>query len=133
MRRSVSELEKEVEARLRQEEFPYWVREFCFLPGRRWRFDFAWPESRVALECEGGIWIQGRHTHPIGFEKDVEKYNEAAFLGWVVIRVTKGMLKQAEFWQKLKGLLQERAGCGRIPLGKQGVLLYEVEDNRRGG
>lgn len=56
--------------------------------GRAWRFDFAWPQYRLAVECEGGTWSGGRHTRGDGFEKDTEKYSEAAIQGWLVIRVT---------------------------------------------
>ena len=61
--------------------------------GRKWRFDFAWPDKMVALEVEGGTWTDGRHTRGSGFEKDCEKYNAAALLGWRVFRVTSGMIK----------------------------------------
>ena len=60
---------------------------------RRWRFDFAWPEQKVAVECEGGIWVRGRHTRGKGFEADCEKYNRATADGWRVFRCTAGMLK----------------------------------------
>lgn len=68
------------------------VCEYKFHPTRRWRFDFAYPKSMIALEVEGGTWIGGRHIHPIGFEKDCEKYNMAASMGWKVYRVTPKML-----------------------------------------
>lgn len=38
--------------------------EHRFHESRRWRFDYAWPEHRVALEVEGGVWTRGRHTRP---------------------------------------------------------------------
>ncbi len=62
--------------------------EFHFHPVRKWRFDFAWPEQKVALEVEGGVFIQGRHSRGSGMKKDMEKYNAAALLGWRVFRVT---------------------------------------------
>lgn len=68
------------------------VREYKFCDGRAWRFDFAWPERLVAIEIEGGIWRNGRHTRGSGFEKDCEKYNAAAIEGWKVLRITKSML-----------------------------------------
>lgn len=61
--------------------------EYRFCDARKWRFDFAWPESRIALEVEGGVWTGGRHTRGSGFIKDMEKYNIAAMLGWRVLRV----------------------------------------------
>lgn len=62
------------------------VREYRFHPTRKWRFDFAHPEQKLAVEIEGAIWTQGRHTRGSGFKADMEKYNEAALLGWKVLR-----------------------------------------------
>lgn len=62
------------------------VAEYKFHPDRRWRFDFAFPDRMVAVECEGGVWSGGRHTRGSGFVADAEKYNNAAALGWFVFR-----------------------------------------------
>lgn len=61
-------------------------REHRFHPTRKWRFDFAWPEQRLALEIDGGIWVRGRHSSGAGQVKDMEKFNHAAALGWRVFR-----------------------------------------------
>ena len=55
---------------------------------RKWRFDFALlPLSKkIAIEVEGGVWSGGRHTRGSGYIGDMEKYNEAAILGWTVLR-----------------------------------------------
>ncbi len=63
------------------------VREYRFC-ARRWRFDLAWPDRKLALEVEGGVWIRGRHNRPMGFIRDIEKYNTAQNMGWKVLRVT---------------------------------------------
>lgn len=55
---------------------------------RQWKFDFAWNNRKIAVEIEGGTWTGGRHTTGDGFRKDCEKYNEAALLGWLVLRFT---------------------------------------------
>jgi very-short-patch-repair endonuclease len=62
------------------------IREFVFHPTRKWRFDFSYPEIKVAIEIEGAIWVQGRHTRGSGFTKDCEKYNAAVMLGWRILR-----------------------------------------------
>lgn len=68
-------------------------REYRFLPPRRWRFDFAWPRYMVAVEIEGlGRGGLGRHQRVDGFRKDLEKYNHAAFNGWLVLRFTRDQL-----------------------------------------
>ena len=60
------------------------VAEYQFAPPRRWRFDYAWPDSRVAVEFDGGQWVAhgGRHNR----DTDREKLNHAAALGWRVLR-----------------------------------------------
>lgn len=63
-------------------------REYQFHATRKWRFDYALPEHRIAIEVEGGVWTQGRHTRPRGFLGDMDKYNAAATDGWRVLRVT---------------------------------------------
>ena len=67
--------------------------EYRFHPERKWRFDYAWPERKIALEIEGGIWKKGRHVRGKGYENDCEKYSEAVVLGWRIIRATPGMCK----------------------------------------
>lgn len=61
--------------------------EFKFHDVRRWRFDFALPSQRIAIEIEGGVWSGGRHSRGAGFTQDCEKYLEAALLGWRVVRL----------------------------------------------
>lgn len=68
-------------------------REHRFHPTRDWRFDFAWPALKVAVEVEGGTWVTGRHSRGSGFAKDAEKYNAAVGLGWFVLRYTTDMLE----------------------------------------
>jgi very-short-patch-repair endonuclease len=67
---------------------PQPVTEYRFHPTRRWRFDYCWPEKSLALEVDGGGFVAGRHSRGTGIEKDCEKFNEAAVLGWTVLRVT---------------------------------------------
>jgi very-short-patch-repair endonuclease len=64
------------------------VKEHRFHPKRMWRFDYAIPEHKIAIEVEGGVWTGGRHTRPQGFLGDIEKYNTATLMGWRVFRVT---------------------------------------------
>ena len=72
----------------KQNGLPVPIPEFRFHPTRKWRFDYAFVDQKVALEIEGAIWTGGRHTRGIGYKKDMEKYSEAAILGWCVIRIT---------------------------------------------
>ena len=81
--------------------------EYRFHPKRRWRFDFAWPKMKLAVEVEGGTWSGGRHTRGGGFAKDCEKYNAAVMLGWRVLRFTSGMIKRGEALEFLCELMNQ--------------------------
>lgn len=62
------------------------AREYRFAPPRRYRFDFCFPELKLAVEVEGGVWSGGRHTRASGFIEDCNKYNLAAVMGYRVLR-----------------------------------------------
>lgn len=64
------------------------VEEYKFHPTRKWRFDWAITERRIAIEYEGLMSEKSRHTTKKGFTGDTDKYNEAQIRGWKVIRVT---------------------------------------------
>jgi very-short-patch-repair endonuclease len=82
------------------------VGEHRFHPVRRWRFDWAWPAHKIALEVEGGVFIQGRHSRGVGMVKDMEKYNSAAELGWRIVRVTPKQIVNGEALQAIEKVLR---------------------------
>lgn len=81
--------------------------EHRFSSPRRWRFDIAWVDRKIAVEIDGGVYARygarrcplcrqipsGRHTSGAGFEKDCEKMDEAVLLGWRVFRFTPKMIE----------------------------------------
>ena len=87
--------------------------EYKFHPTRRWRFDFCWPQDDImlAVEVEGGTWSGGRHTRGSGFEKDCEKYNEAALLGYTVLRVTADQVRNGKAFNWIERYL---IGCEKM-------------------
>lgn len=82
--------------------------QFRFAPPRRWRIDLCYRALRIAIECEGGVWIQGRHTRGSGFIGDIEKYNELALAGWMLIRITYAMIADGSAVAVIKRALQAR-------------------------
>lgn len=60
--------------------------EWKFKSDRRWRFDFAF-ENKVALEVQGGLFTNGRHSRGAALLKEHEKLNAAACAGWRVLYV----------------------------------------------
>ncbi len=86
-------------------KIPEPISEYKFHPDRRWRFDFAWIDRKIACEIEGGIWFGGRHNRPVGYQKDLEKYNQATLLGWKVFRFTPQQFKNGEAAELLESIL----------------------------
>lgn len=67
--------------------------EYRFHPVRRWRFDYAVPEIRLAVEYNGhGGFVsaggKSRHGSIIGMTGDAEKLNAAVGHGWRVLQFT---------------------------------------------
>lgn len=83
-------------------------KEFRFYaPHRNWRFDFLLTGTKFAIEVEGGVWSNGRHTRGSGFIADMEKYNSAAALGYLVLRFETSQVKKGkviEFLRRIKSL-----------------------------
>lgn len=80
------------------------VAEYRFHPPRMWRFDYAIPSHRIAIEVEGGVWTNGRHIRGTGFLNDMEKYNQAVLDGWRLLRCTPdGLLGVLMLAQQLMG------------------------------
>lgn len=75
---------------LAQAGLPEPVKEFKFHAERGWRYDYAWPDLKVAAEYQGGVFDEGRsgHTSKGGVLRDVEKLNESQAAGWHVVYVT---------------------------------------------
>ena len=87
-------------------EMPTPEREYRFHPVRKWRFDLAWPERKIAAEVEGATWTNGRHTRGSGFVADCEKYNAAALLGWTVYRFTGSMIEDGAAIETIRRALK---------------------------
>ena len=72
------------------------LRQHKFFPGKKWAFDFAWPERMVAVEVDGGVFSGGRHTRGAGYTADCVKLNEATCAGWAVLRVTTAQVESGQ-------------------------------------
>ena len=82
------------------------VSEYKFDQDRKYRFDFAWPTRKVAVEIEGGIWNEGRHTRGAGFRADCSKYNLATIAGWRVLRYTSDMVQDGSAIKQVEEILK---------------------------
>jgi very-short-patch-repair endonuclease len=89
-------------------KLPQPQREHRFYETRRWKFDYAWPGHKIAVEAEGGVWSGGRHVRGAGYLGDMEKYNEAALLGWIVLRFTPDQIQRGEAMPYIREALKQR-------------------------
>jgi very-short-patch-repair endonuclease len=65
-----------------QAGFPAPLREYAAVPGRRFRWDFAWTDARVLVEINGGTYAHMGHSTGPGIARDYEKSNLAMLAGW---------------------------------------------------
>jgi very-short-patch-repair endonuclease len=93
---------------LRARKMPTPTPEFRFHPVRKFRWDWAWPEHRLALEVEGGVWSGGAHGRGTGIVRDMEKSTLAAEEGWRIIRVTPSNLATEATMDSIHRALQWR-------------------------
>ena len=84
------------------------VAEHRFHPTRMWRFDYAIPEHRIAIEIDGGVWQIGRHNRPKGYIADLDKFNNAAALGWRVLKFTPQQKHTMKALRLIQASVQEK-------------------------
>ncbi len=73
------------------------AREVEFCEGRKWRWDFCWPDRMVAVEIDGGTRFgRSAHSRGDGYVRDCQKANAGAYLGWKVYRFTTAMVMSGE-------------------------------------
>lgn len=82
--------------------------EHRFHPVRKFRLDYAWPDQRVGLEVDGGVWVGGAHGRGTGILRDQLKTNLAASLGWRILRTTPKDLASPDLLDHLERALQWR-------------------------
>lgn len=104
----MSEPEELFALHVRAHKLPSVEREFRFHPVRKWRFDFAWPAQKFAVEIDGGLWVNGRHSRAKGLMADMEKRNAAQELGWMVFHFPPQQVKSGEAIETVARLLDGR-------------------------
>lgn len=64
--------------------------------------------TKILIEVEGGIWSGGRHTRGKGYIGDMEKYNEAAAMGYKVLRFSTEQVKSGLAIQQIEKIVSKR-------------------------
>lgn len=103
-----SDLEEALLNYIKAEALPIPVFGYRFDPRRRWRFDMAYIDKRIAIEVDGGIngigapcpqcgrRASGGHNSAAGFTADREKRNAAQIAGWIVLGVTAAQINSGQ-------------------------------------
>jgi hypothetical protein len=103
-----STLEQEFAWQIRMLQLPTPVFQYRFLPPRRFRFDVAYPDLKLAVELNGATWVQGRHTRGQGAASDAEKLSLAAIHGWCVLVAVAEHVRDGRAVKWLEEALQRR-------------------------
>ena len=101
----MSKAEEELALHLKAEKIDF-EREYRFHDTRRFRFDFALLEHKIAVEVDGGMWMKGGHTSGVGASRDREKDELALRDGWTVYRCTPEMVKKGSAIDTIKILIK---------------------------
>lgn len=98
----MSHLETNLAIQIESAGLPSPLREYRAIEGRKYRFDFAWPERKLLIEVQGAIWVRGGHSTGAGITRDAEKLNLATLAGFKCLHLTSAhvMSGQALTWIK---------------------------------
>ncbi len=84
------------------------VTEYRFAPPRRFRFDVALLDHKIAVEVDGATWVGGRHTTGRGHQSDAEKRNLAQTMGWRVFTYNAAMIERGDVRRDVDAVLEGR-------------------------
>jgi very-short-patch-repair endonuclease len=93
---SASELEDIFAAQLDAVGLDGYVREYQAIPGRKFRFDFAWEKERLLVEINGGTYTRGGHSTGLGIKRDYIKQNLCQLAGYKLLTFDSDMVKSGQ-------------------------------------
>lgn len=87
--------------------------EYEFMYSRKWAFDYAIVELKIAIEYDGYVFDpkkKGGHQTPGGMANDMEKRNEGQIRGWLIILATQKTIDNGTFIKQLLRAIRVRQG-----------------------
>ena len=129
----MSALEDTLAAHIKLLGLPEPIREYVAIPGRRFRWDFAWPNFRLLLEVQGGTWGKGgkggagAHSGGVAASRDCEKGNLATCAGWRTLSVTTDQIRKGQAVRFLQQFFSTDAQPGDAAMIRE-ALLWNVEE-----
>lgn len=73
------------------------IRQYKFHPNRKYLADFGFPEFRLIVEVNGGIWLaKSGHNTGTGIIRDYKKSNCAQLMGYIYLQFTADEVNNGE-------------------------------------
>ena len=104
-----SDLELDLLFQLKAVGLPAPMRQVQCIPGRRFRFDFAYSGKGLAIEVNGGTWARQGHSTGRGIARDYEKLNLATLAGWRVLLFTGDSVRDGSALKMIEKALAKEA------------------------
>jgi len=86
-----------------------YVREYQAIPGRKFRFDFAFLRERLLVEINGGTYNGGAHSRGVGLNRDYEKGNLAVIHGWRLLSFDTKQVKSGAALEVVEQLINNQS------------------------
>lgn len=107
--------------------------EYKFHPKRNWHIDIVLKCCKFAIEIEGGATAGPGHRNIGKFLKDIEKYNEAAILGWRIMRIRPVETRNDKILDKIREYLYNNP-CQHSRLNLQlRMVFYDPKSSQEIG
>lgn len=87
-------------------------KEVKMIDGRRYRIDYAWPDLRLGVEIQGGVYTRGAHGSITGILQGYKKSNDAALYGWTLLYFTPAEMKSLTTINHIKKVYQWKTTNG---------------------
>jgi hypothetical protein len=65
----------------------------------------VYPDHRIAIEIQGGIWVKSHHTSGKGIQRDCEKLNLCVLAGYHPLLITSDMIDDLRAVDRIKELM----------------------------
>lgn len=91
-----------------------YVREYQAIPGRKFRFDFAFLRERLLVEINGGTYNGGAHGRGVGINRDYEKGNLAVVNNWRVLSFDTKQVRSGAALEVVEQLINNQSITGAM-------------------
>ena len=112
-------------------------RQYRYAPPRKLRSDFAFPDNRLLVEVQGGVFNRKAHGSITGILADIDRLNTATLTGWRLLRVTPAQVQSGEALALIEAALSPHSFEAMVAKGRKAWAdvpnASEWVDEQRGG